>query len=129
MDQSHATSAILDTRCRLLKKWETSPAHITTHQSTAGRSMHAEKFKPKNGQIGQTIHLTSISEDHCPVKFLACRIHHILHHRGLDESPLCAYFEEHNFQHVTPEHLITLLCTAIKYLKLHEAGIDPDLIG
>eukprot|EP00957_Ditylum_brightwellii_P155418 11830557-Ditylum_brightwellii.AAC.1 len=79
--------------------------------------------------MGQTIHLTSTPEDHCPIKALACRIHHILHHGGLDKSPLCAYFHKHHFQHVTPEHLVTLLCTDIKSLNLHKAGIDPDLIG
>eukprot|EP00957_Ditylum_brightwellii_P044591 3381146-Ditylum_brightwellii.AAC.1 len=31
--------------------------------------------------------------------------------------------------HVTPKQLVTLLHTAVKSLNLHEAGIDPDLIG
>eukprot|EP00957_Ditylum_brightwellii_P025573 1932659-Ditylum_brightwellii.AAC.1 len=79
--------------------------------------------------MGQTIHLTSIEADHCPTKALSHRINHILQHGGREDAPLCAYYQDHHFQHITPEHLVNLLRTAVKSLKLHEAGIDPNLIG
>eukprot|EP00957_Ditylum_brightwellii_P203471 15334748-Ditylum_brightwellii.AAC.1 len=79
--------------------------------------------------MGQIIHLTSIKTDHCLIKALACRINHILQHGGREDAPLCAYYHDHQFKHVTPEHLVILLRATVKSHKLHEASIDPDLIG
>eukprot|EP00957_Ditylum_brightwellii_P199008 15169782-Ditylum_brightwellii.AAC.1 len=79
--------------------------------------------------MGQNIFLTSTEADHCPIKALARRINHILQHGGREDTPLCTYYHDHQFKHVTPEHLVNLLRAAVKSLKLHEAGIDPDLIG
>eukprot|EP00957_Ditylum_brightwellii_P124357 9478732-Ditylum_brightwellii.AAC.1 len=54
---------------------------------------------------------------------------HILQHGSREDAPLCAYYQDHRFQHIPPEQLVNLLRTAVKSLKLHEVGIDPDLIG
>eukprot|EP00957_Ditylum_brightwellii_P176023 13403637-Ditylum_brightwellii.AAC.1 len=44
-----------------------------------------------------------------PIKALVRRINHILQHGGREDAPLCAYYHDHQFKHVTPEHLVNLL--------------------
>jgi hypothetical protein len=84
----------------------------------------------KNGRMGQTIHQEATNIDgSCPVQALAYRVHHILSNGGNGEMLLCAYKTKDMWHTVTSQDIIKLVRTAAKQLKLHEQGIDPDLIG
>lgn len=85
----------------------------------------------KNGRMGQTIHHEAIAgEDCCPVKSLARRVHHILQHTAIGNTPISAVFPSGSKRIlVTPTDMIRSLRGAAKALHLHNHGIDPDLIG
>ena len=84
----------------------------------------------KNGRMGQTIHHDGIDEDHCPIKALARRVHHVLaHNNGDDSALLCMYNNGSAMTAVTPTDMIRSIRTSVKDLKLDKAGIDPDIVG
>ena len=79
--------------------------------------------------MGDTIHQQAISSELCPIKALANRVHHILAHGGTKDTPLCEYFDGTSFQSIDSSIIIRQIRCAASKLKLHEQGIDPDLIG
>ena len=83
----------------------------------------------KNGRMGQTIHQESIQANHCPVKALARRLSHILNNGGNDDTLICMYKNNENISAVTPADLIQAIRASVRALKLHKAGIDPDIVG
>ena len=85
----------------------------------------------KNGRMGETItHETIAHLKHGPVTAAARRVFHILHNGGSEDSLLCNYISDEGTWHaVTPTDMRTTLRTAVQHLKLHECGIDPDLVG
>lgn len=86
----------------------------------------------KNGRMGQTIHHHALPAlQHCPIKALARRIHHILSHGGNSNNLLCTYFEPPSTtpQLITSKDMLIIVRTAVRTLKLHERGIDADLVG
>jgi hypothetical protein len=103
----------------------TAPLHILLSADAATLKI----TNKKNGRMGQTIHLETISKDHSPVKALARRTNHILKHGGTEDSLLCMYHNGTKLQAVIPEDMITQVRGAVKDLNLQQAGIDPDLVG
>ena len=84
----------------------------------------------KNGRMGQTIHHDSFNKQHCPIKALARRVHHILTNNGGDDAALiCTYKKNNILQSVTATDMILSIRKSVKDLKLDEAGIDPDIVG
>ena len=83
----------------------------------------------KNGRMGDTIHQQAITSANCPIKALAYRVHHILSHGGSKDTLLCDYFQNTTWHSITSQHIINMVRGAASKLKLHEQGIDPDLIG
>ena len=67
----------------------------------------------------------------CPCKSLARRIHHIIYNIVITQSYICEYTvtSKDNCSTVTPTDLITEIRLSISTLKLHHAGINPDLVG
>ena len=82
----------------------------------------------KNGRMGQTIHHDG-TDSRGGVAALARRVHHILQNGGNDDSLICDYFKNGDCLAVTPKHLIVMIRTAVKTLRLDTKGIDPDLVG
>ena len=83
----------------------------------------------KNGRMGETIHHHSTNTEDCPVKALACRVHHILSNGGEKDRLLCDYCDKGVWHSVTSADMRKTLRDAVKELKLHHQGIDPDLVG
>ncbi len=89
----------------------------------------------KNGRRGQTItHETIADLTWSPVKALARRVHHIVSNGGFadGEEPalLCTvYMPDGSIEYIQPQDMMHALRTAVVNLKLHQNGIDPDLIG
>ena len=85
----------------------------------------------KNGRMGKNIHYESFASDLCPCKALACRIQHILTNGGSTESYICKYRVtiKDPFATVTQTDLITAIRSSVSDLKIHHAGIKPDLVG
>ena len=93
----------------------------------------------KNGRMGQTVHHETCPGATSPVRALARRIHHILAHGGTNASIISTYapdrtvgqstFTASTIATISPSDMITTIRSAVRTLKLHEAGIDPDLVG
>ena len=81
--------------------------------------------------MGQTIHHRSFASVLCPYKYLARQIHHILTSGGSTESYIYEYrvTSKDPFAMVTPTYLINTIQFSVSALKLHHAGITPDLVG
>ena len=80
--------------------------------------------------MGDTIHQEATGLDNCPVRALAFRIHHLNTYDGnVENRLLCEYFKDDEWHSVNSTDIIALVRSAAKLLKLHEQGIDPDLIG
>ena len=79
----------------------------------------------------QTIKHKSFASDLCPCKALSRRIHHTLSKGGSTESYTCKYRVTSNypFAKVTPTYFKTAIQLSVSALKLHHAGINPDLVG
>ena len=56
-------------------------------------------------------------------------MHHVLHHRGTNDTFLCKYWTQQGFQAVTSADLITAIWLLVIVHRLDKAGINPDLIG
>ena len=83
----------------------------------------------KNGRMGQTISHNSNGSQICPVRALAYLTHHILHHGGSDADLVSSYYSRGSWHTVTSQDIINRVRNAVKELKLHVNGIDPDLVG
>jgi hypothetical protein len=84
----------------------------------------------KNGRMGETIHQKANGSELCPIKALAKRIHHLHTFGGTtEESLLCDYYMNDKWESLHSSDIIQMVRTTAKVLKLHESGIDPDLIG
>ena len=81
--------------------------------------------------MGQTIHHDSFASDLCTYKSLARWIHHILANGGSTESYICNYMvtSKNPFYTATSIDIITSILFSVSALKLHHAGINPDLVG
>ena len=81
--------------------------------------------------MGETIHQYAIDSNHCPVKAIVRRIHHILTNNGTTENLICDVYDKVNqtWVQVTPTHMIQGIRTAVDALKLEKTGINPDLVG
>ena len=85
----------------------------------------------KNGRMGDTIHHKTNGTTCCPIKALAYRIDHINQHspdHTIDRL-LCAFYDNDTWNTVASVDIVIGVRKAAKHLKLHEQGIDPDLIG
>jgi hypothetical protein len=83
----------------------------------------------KNGRMGDTIHQEAIQGSQCCVKALAYLIHHILSNKGTEDTLLCAYWANNEWNTVQANHIVHAVRTATKMLQLDKQGIDPDLVG
>jgi hypothetical protein len=83
----------------------------------------------KNGRMGDTIHQEAIKDTHCCMKALAYQIHHIISHKGTEDTLLCAYWANEEWNTVQANHIVHAVRTATKMLHLDQQGIDPDLVG
>ena len=81
--------------------------------------------------MGQTIHHKYFAPNLCPCKALARWIRHILTNGGRNELYICKcrVTSKDTFATVTPTDLITAIRFSDSALKLHHAGINPDLVG
>ena len=79
--------------------------------------------------MGQTISHNSNGSQICPVRALAYLTHHILHHGGSDADLVSSYYSRGSWHTVTSQDIINRVRNAVKELKLHVNGIDPDLVG
>jgi hypothetical protein len=81
--------------------------------------------------MGQTIHHHAIDSATCPVKALARRTHHIISNKGTADNLLCDVWngETQCWDQITSRQMTTCLRQAVKNLKLHDNGIDADLVG
>ena len=78
--------------------------------------------------MGRTIHQEVVGSDMFPVKSLDHVVHTTLQDGGTTETLLCAYKRSNVWEHVQSDDMISVVRTAIKKLKLHHQGIDPDLV-
>lgn len=78
--------------------------------------------------MGQTIHQES-TDDKGGVAALARRVHHILSNGGTPNHLICDVWHNKQWVSVTSTNMVQAVRSASKKLKLHEKGIDPDLIG
>ena len=81
--------------------------------------------------MGQTIHHESFASDLYPCKDLARQIHHILTNGSSIESYICKYRVTNKdiFDTIMSTDLITDIRLSISSLKIHHAGINPNLVG
>ena len=82
----------------------------------------------KNGRTGQTLHQESTGPNGA-VAALARRIHHILSNGGRETNLICDVWERDTWTSVHSSKIVSAVRMASKALKLHERGIDPDMIG
>jgi hypothetical protein len=85
----------------------------------------------KNGRMGQTIHHHSIKSVGCPVKALAHRTHHILSNKGTSANLICDVWDRNtaSWIQITSTQMVACLREAVIALRLHNNGIDADLVG
>ena len=83
----------------------------------------------KNGRMGETVHQRATNKVGCPVQALARRVHHILSNGGTTKNLIGDYFANDKWASVTSKDMISLVRASVKALKLHENGIDADLVG
>jgi hypothetical protein len=83
----------------------------------------------KNGRMGQTIHHHAIKGAACPIKALARRVHHIFSNGGSAASLICDVYEKKSWTQITSRQMLNSIREAVHALKLHNNGIDADLIG
>jgi hypothetical protein len=83
--------------------------------------------------MGQTIHHSAITDKtNCPIGALARRVHHILSNGGTKDNYICDVKQKSNtneWYQITANDMRTKIRQAVIALKLHLAGIDPDLVG
>jgi len=78
----------------------------------------------------EVIHHETTGSETGPVQALARRISYHLDNGGHDDSLLCDYRDETgDWLPIEPKDMINAVRQAVHTLKLHEAGIDPDLVG
>ena len=79
----------------------------------------------------QTIHHESFTYIFCPCKAPERWIHHIFTKSGSTESYICEYrvTSKDSFAKFTTTDLISAIQLSVSALKLHHAGINPDLVG
>ena len=87
----------------------------------------------KNGRMGQTIHHEAITNKlDCPIRAIARRVHHVLSNGGSNDNYICDVkqpSQPQTWYQITSADMRTQLRKAVSTLKLHLAGIDPDLVG
>ena len=102
-----------------------SPLHILLQADSATLKITNQK----NGRMGQTLHQESTGSEGA-VAALARRVHHILSNAGSDQRLLCDVFTPPNVWYaISQQDMVQCVRTATKSLRMHENGIDPDLIG
>ena len=79
--------------------------------------------------MGQTIHHHAINEEACPIQALARRVHHILSNGGSSNNEICDVHENSSWTQITSRQMIDSIREAVRSLKLHDNGIDADLVG
>ena len=83
----------------------------------------------KNGRMGQTLHQQSTGSSGA-VAALCRRVHHIVSNGGSDNQLICdVRLPTGTWYSISQHDMVQTVRTATKSLKLHENGIDPDLIG
>ena len=83
----------------------------------------------KNGRMGQTISQNCTGLRACPVRALASIVHHILSNGGSDADIISSYCDKGKWNTVTSKEIVTRVRSSVSELKLHQHGIDPDLVG
>ena len=79
--------------------------------------------------MGQTLHQQSTGSSGA-VAALCRRIHHIVSNGGSDNQLICdVRLPTGTWYSISQHDMVQTVRTATKSLKLHENGIDPDLIG
>lgn len=78
----------------------------------------------KNGIKGQCIHQNCTGTPNSPVKSLARRVHHILHHGGTDSTPIYAYHHPlyDGWRQVTADHINKAIKQAAGTIGLFNLG-------
>ena len=79
--------------------------------------------------MGETISHEATGGEICPVHALAHLVHHILSHGGKGHTLLCSYRSKSTWHTVTAKEIIDTVRSIAAELKLHQQGIDGDLIG
>ena len=89
--------------------------------------------------MGQTVHHETCAGATSPIRALARRVHHILACSSNDDSIISSYAPDMSLTQaasstpalatISPADMITMIRAVVRTLKLHEAGIDPDLVG
>jgi hypothetical protein len=81
--------------------------------------------------MGQTIHHHAIAQHACPVKALAHRVYHILSNNGSSSNLICDVWDSasSSWTQITSKHMLLSITQAVKSLRLHNNGIDADLVG
>ena len=104
-----------------------SPLHVLLQADSCTLKITNQK----NGRMGQTIHHFATGTQHCPIKALAKRVHHILSNGGTTNNYICDVFstETKSWHQITPANMMTTIRNAVTNLNLKETGLDPDLIG
>ena len=87
----------------------------------------------KNGRMGQTIHHSAIKDKlNCPIRAIARRVHHVLNNGGSTANYICdvkTTTATTGWYQITAADMRMQIRLAVTTLKLHLAGIDPDLVG
>jgi hypothetical protein len=107
------------------------PRHSPLHILLTADECTLKISNQKNGRMGETIHHHAISSQHCPVKCLAHRVHHVLSNRGTTNNLLCDVWNptKQKWNSITSTDMRTHLHKAVIDLNLKQHGIDHDLVG
>ena len=81
----------------------------------------------KNGRMGELIYQEATGPTGA-VAALARRVHHVLSNGGTDTNLICNVFHNNKWTSVTGADMVAGTRRAVKSLKLHEQGFDPDLV-
>ena len=81
--------------------------------------------------MGETIsHETVKNTTHGPVTAVARRVFHILNNGGTKDNLLSDVItDEGKWESITSKHMLTAVRNSVRALKLHENGIDADMVG
>jgi hypothetical protein len=96
--------------------------HIVSRTSTLKQLLACDAAtlkltNQKNGRMGATIHQEALENNpDCPIQ-------------ALEENLLCDVFKKGKLISVTSKHIIKMVRTSTKLLRLDKQAIDPDLVG
>ena len=85
----------------------------------------------KNGRMGTCIHHECSGLPSSPTKALARLVNNILTSGGSNDTLICDFWDtaQQEWKSIQAKDIITMTRNAVTTLKLHQQGIDPDLVG